>query len=359
MGFIANICKETTLSTSRFIKKSGPFRLSELAKFSGAEAISDNASFLVYDLASLSDAQATDLSVLHQKKYINALEKSSAGACIIKPSHIEYAPQGMHLLVHNNPYKAFALISQVFYTSERKSSHIAESASVAKSAILGNQCRIEHGAYIGENVVIGDRCTIGVNTYIGDGVVMGDDCQIENNVSICCTIMGNKVVVYPGARVGQDGFGFASDQDGHYKISHSGKVLIGNDVEIGANTCIDKGSLKDTIIEDLCRIDNLVQIAHNVKIGKGTILAGQVGIAGSSELGEFVTLGGQAGVANHAKIGSKATVMVRSLVLKDVNAGARMGGYPAVSLNDWHRQTISLKKIIKKSGGQIQTKENS
>ena len=341
------------MKSSAIFNKSGPFSLSELATISGARLASDdplNASFLVHDLAPLSTAGTTDLAILHQKKYIKALQHSLAGACIIAPDYVEYAPKQMLLLVHNNPYKAFALISQAFYPAYPHEPYIAVSAFIDDTAILGKDCRIEHGAYIGKNVMIGDRCKIGVNTYVGDGVSMGDDCIIENNVSLTHTLMGNRVVVYPGARLGQDGFGFASDAEGHYKIPHRGKVVIGNHVEIGANSCIDRGSLTNTIIEDWCRIDNLVQIGHNVKIGRGSILAGQSGVAGSTELGEFVSLGGQVGIGAHLKIGQHVRVVPQGGVIQDVNPGAVVGGYPAMPVRDWHRQTITLHRMVKNKG---------
>ena len=340
------------MSSSKFVNKSGPFTLSELATLSGAKIFGDDLdsrSFLVQDLASLSEATATDLSVLHQKKYVKTLGDSLAGACIIAPEYTHYAPPCMRLLVHKNPYKAYALIAQAFYPAEKHGPYIAETAHVSNNVILGEDCRIEHGAYVGSDVTIGDRCKIGVNTYIGSGVTIGNDCHIENNVSISNTIMGNHVLIYPGARIGQDGFGFASDAQGHYKIPHRGIVLIGHNVAIGANTCIDRGSLNNTVIEDWVRIDNLVQVGHNSKIGKGSVIAGQVGLAGSSELGEFVLLAGQVGVAAHSKIGKGAIIMAQAGVMKDVEAGTSVGGCPAIPIRDWHRQTVLLHRIVKKS----------
>ncbi len=338
------------MCSSTVVNKSGPFSLSELEVISGAKLYAHHAlqsSFLVHGLAPLSEAGETDLSILHQKKYIKALQQSSAGACIVAPDYVDYAPQNMLLLVHKNPYKAFALISQAFYPSEKNDAYIAESAHVSNTAVLGKDCRVEHGAYIGKNVCIGARCKIGVNTFIGDGVTMGDDCQIENNVSISHAIIGNNALVYPGARIGQDGFGFASDEHGHYKIPHRGMVVIGHHVEIGANACIDRGSLKNTIIEDWCRIDNLVQIGHNVKIGRGSILAGQSGVAGSTVLGDFACIGGQAGIGAHLNIGQRVTVVPQGGVIKDVESHSTMGGYPAMPVRDWHKQTITLQRMVK------------
>ncbi|WP_193393430.1 UDP-3-O-(3-hydroxymyristoyl)glucosamine N-acyltransferase [Legionella steelei] len=332
----------------RFSTPQGPFSLAYLAKCSGASLHHNGgATYTVTDIAPLANAQEHHISMLHEKKYIKALKNSQAGACIISPSYIHHAPKQMHLLVHPNPYKAYALIAQVFYPTDAVKHFIAPTAFIAASATLGPECHIAHGVYIGEHVRIGARCKIGVNTFIGDGVVIGDDCCIENNVSISHTVMGNQVLIYPGARIGQDGFGFAGDEHGYYKIPQAGGVVIGSHVEIGANTCIDRGSMENTEIGDWCRLDNLIQIGHNVKIGKGSILCGQVGIAGSSKLGEYVTLAGKAGVSGHLTIGDRATILVGSTAVQDVDPGARVGGYPALPDREWHRQTYFLKKRLK------------
>ncbi|HAU1605943.1 TPA: UDP-3-O-(3-hydroxymyristoyl)glucosamine N-acyltransferase [Legionella pneumophila] len=336
------------MSNYQFTKPARPFCLMELTEISGATLYeSKGEAFTVSGLAKLSDATPHDLVMLHQKKYLKELKSTAARACIIGPDYVKFAPDNMYLLVHPNPYKAFALIAQAFYPGQELSSFIAPSAIIESTALIGSDCYIAHGAYIGNQVKIGNRCKIGVNTYVGDGVAIGDDCLIEDNVSIRHAVVGNRVVIYPGARIGQDGFGFASDANGHYKIPHAGGVIIGNDVEIGANTCIDRGSLGNTVIEDWCRLDNLVQIGHNVKIGKGSVIVAQVGIAGSTELGEHVTLAGQVGVIGHLRIGKGATVLASGKVYKNVKSGDRVGGHPAVSISDWQKQIRFLKTAIK------------
>lgn len=335
------------MSTQQFSTPCRAFSLAELAEISGATLADEQAlSFMISDIATLSTAQSSHLSMLHQKKYLAQLKESLAGACIISAQNSAHAPKNMHLLIHDNPYKAYALIMQALYPATPLVSSIAASAHITTSAKLGEGCVIAHGAFIGEQVIIGDRCKIGVNSYIGDGVVIGDDCCIENNVSIAHTVMGNKVVIYPGARIGQDGFGFASDNQGHYKIPHRGGVIIGNDVEIGANSCIDRGSIDNTIIGDWCRLDNLIQVGHNVILGKGCVLAALAGIAGSAELGEFVALGCKAGVSSHIKIGHHATILFNSTAIQDVEPYARVGGFPAMPVRSWHKQNYLLKKML-------------
>lgn len=331
----------------RFSSPQGPFHLGYLAEQVGASLITERQPVVVFDLAPLATATNNQISMLHQKKYIQQLKSSQAAACIIAPEYVIHAPTNMSLLVHKNPYKAYALIAQIFYPNKATRSFIAPTASVASTAQIGTDCSIAHGAYIGDGVKLGARCTIGVNTYIGDNVQIGDDCCIENNVSISHSVIGKHVVVYPGARIGQDGFGFASDKEGHYKIPHTGGVIIGNHVEIGANTCIDRGSINNTVIADWCRIDNLVQIGHNVSIGRGSILCGQVGIAGSSSIGEYVTLAGKVGISSHIHIGDSTTVLVGSTATRDIASNKRVGGFPAVDDKMWHKQTAFLKRQTK------------
>ena len=205
---------------------------------------------------------------------------------------------------------------------------------------------IHPGAFIGENVSIGNNTEIGVNAYIGDDVLIGDECVIENNASIMHAELGNNTIIHTGARIGQDGFGFASDKNGHYKLPHRGGVRIGSHVEIGANTCIDRGTFTNTLIEDHCHLDNLVHIGHNVKLGKGVVLVGQAAIAGSSEIGEFVSMGGQAGVSGHIKVGKHAVILAQSGVIDDIPAYGRYAGMPAIPATKWHRLNRYLKNLI-------------
>lgn len=331
----------------RFETPQGPFKLKALAEHVNADLYRQGDEYIVHDLAPLSLATADHITILHQRKYIQELKSSQAGVCILSPDHVDDAPQHMYLLVHHHPYKAFALIAQLFYPLPTHQGKIESTAYIAPSATIGKDCYIAHGAYIGEHAHIGEGSHIGVNTYIGDRVSLGSNCIIENNVSIKHTRMGDHVRIYPGACIGQDGFGFASDTQGHYKIPHVGGVIIGNHVEIGANTCIDRGSLNHTVIEDWCRLDNLVQIGHNVTIGAGAILCGQVGVAGSSKIGRGAMLAGKVGISGHVKIGEFSTILSGSGVRKDVPPHARFGGYPAVPDKEWHRQQWILKKHLK------------
>jgi len=326
------------------------YNLYELANYINAKFFPLNSSNIqIKNLSSIENANQFSLCALFNRKYLPLLNKTNPAACIIHPKYIEFAPKHLTLLIHNHPYKAYAQLSQLYINSNKTSTYKAPTAFISSTAKIGQNCQIEHGVYIAKDTIIGDNCKIGVNTYIGDNVIIGNNCIIENQVSISNTRIANYVVIHPGARIGQEGFGFASDSEGHYSIAHQGLVIIGNYVHIGANTCIDRGSLENTEIADHVRLDNLIQIGHNVKIGKGTIMAAQVGIAGSTKIGDFVTFGGQAGAIGHINIADESTILVRALVTKSIKTKSRMGGYPAIIDKDWHRQTTYLKRMTQKN----------
>ena len=218
--------------------------------------------------------------------------------------------------------------------------------------MLGPGCDIGPGAIIGPKVEIGARCLIGPNVVIGKGVVLGSDCRIASGASVTHTIMGNRVAIYPGARIGQDGFGYAFGPNGHVKVPQLGRVIIEDDVEIGANTTIDRGSGPDTVIGKGTIIDNLVQIAHNVQIGPGCILVSQSGIAGSSKLEAGVIIAAQGGIAGHLTIGKGSRVSAQTGVMRDVPAGQDVCGSPAVPVRQFFRQVAWLEKMVRQKGKQ-------
>ncbi len=303
---------------------------------------------LIAGVAPLESAGSNDITFLSNPKYAALLSNLTAGACILSSKHIDQAPGGISLLVSANPYASYAKIAAAFYAPDDINAGVSANAYVDKSAKIANNCEIAVNAVICRNASIGQDSIIAPSAYIGQGVKIGYNCRIGHGVTLSHCIIGNNVIIHPGVRIGQDGFGFATKDGVHIKVPQLGRVIIEDDVEIGANSCIDRGAGPDTIIGMGSKIDNLVQIGHNVQIGKGCIIVAQAGIAGSTKLGDYVVLGGQVGVAGHLNIGSMANVAAQSGVAKDVATKEIMGGYPAVPILQWHRQTALLKKLVKK-----------
>lgn len=332
---------------SRFFKVAGPFSLKRIAEIAQCEmADPAQADRMFSDVGSLQNGTPDTVSFLLNKKYVCDLEGTKAGAVILSAEFAGRAPEGTAVLIAKEPYRSYGLVAQAFYPAETRAETVVHpKACVAESAKLGDGCRIDAGAVIGENVVLGKNCHIRANAVIGDNVSFGDDGIVGENASVLYTIAGNKVYIYPGARIGQDGFGFFMSPKGHTKIPQLGRVIIGNDVEIGANTTIDRGALGDTVIGDGTRIDNLVQFGHNVKTGRCCVVVSQAGVAGSAELGDFVVLAGQSGIAGHIKIGSGAQIAGQTGVLSDVEPMASLMGTPAMPLKDFMRQIATLKKL--------------
>lgn len=340
------------MADSRFYRNRGPFSLSALAKLCAAElSPGAPAEKRIRDVAPLEAAGPDELSFLDNKAYLEAFARSRAGACIVHPDFAPRAPKGMALLLAPKPYRAYARAARAFYPFEDPEPGIAPSAVVDPAAQLGAGVRVEAGAVIGAGAEIGARSWIGPNAVIGEGVVLGEGARIGANASLSHSIIGKRVLVYPGACIGQDGFGFAPDPSEHLKIPQLGRVVIGDDVEIGANATIDRGAGPDTIIGDRCMIDNLVQIAHNVQLGPGCVIAAQVGISGSTRLEQYVFIGGQAGLTGHLKIGAGARIAAQSGVMRDMAPGTTVGGSPALPIRDWHRQNVALAKLAKKKEG--------
>lgn len=306
-------------------------KLSDLATAVGAKLREQPNDVLISGVAQINEAQAGEITFFENKKYLDYVKDTSASACIISEKYAKNLPKDVIAVISDTPYKSYARIAALLYPEKRPDNAVSDKAIIADTAKIGENAWIEHGAIIGENVQIGDDCRIGAGAIISHAII------------------GNNTRIYPNACIGQDGFGFAIDPNGHVKVPQLGRVIIGNNVEIGANTTIDRGALSDTTIGDGTWIDNLVQIGHNVQIGRGCIIVAQCGIAGSTTIGDFVALGGQAGIAGHLKIGSGARIGAKSGIMRDIPDGAAdYMGSPALPIREFMRQLAVLSKLTKK-----------
>ncbi|MBP9791897.1 MAG: UDP-3-O-(3-hydroxymyristoyl)glucosamine N-acyltransferase [Rickettsiales bacterium] len=346
-----------------FFKNYGPFSLEFLSEYVSAQLYLDNkevsnnkvANVMINNIASLSKAADGHLSFLSNIKYKDEVFLTNATACILEKktfSSDEFRlklPKNMYVMLVENAYFSFARISSLFYPQETSGfSEVSTNSFISKSVVLGKDCRIMDNSYIGKNVRIGDNVIIYPNVFIGDNVVIGNGSVIHDSVSLRYCLIGERAIIHPGVRIGQDGFGYAVDKGQYIKVPQIGSVIIGNDVEIGANSTIDRGTIEDTIIGDMTKIDNLVQIGHNVIIGKNCFVVSQAGIAGSTKLGNYVVLGGQVGVAGHLNIGDYVQVGGQSGIMKDIDSKEVVWGCPSLPIKEKMREIVMLKKLINK-----------
>ncbi|WP_439499059.1 UDP-3-O-(3-hydroxymyristoyl)glucosamine N-acyltransferase [Bosea sp. (in: a-proteobacteria)] len=311
---------------------------------------------LVTGAAALEAAGPGDIAYMDNPKYTDALARTSAGLCLVSARFAARVPEPTIALVSPAPYHAFARVLSRFFPDALKPGSVFGAQGVAPGAIVHATARLEAnvtvdpGAVIGPGAEIGSGTVIAAHAVIGPQVRIGRDCAIGAGSTLQSTLIGNRVIIHPGVRIGQDGFGFAMSPKGHMKVPQIGRVIIQDDVEIGANSCIDRGASRDTVIGEGTKIDNLVQIGHNCVIGRHCVIVSQVGIAGSTTLEDFVVLGGQVGLAGHLTVGMGAQVAAQSGVAGDIPRGARYGGYPAQPALSWARESALLKSLVAKRG---------
>lgn len=340
------------MSDPVFFIRHGPFRLAELAEWTGCE-LGEGADGAreIFDIAPLDRAGAAHLAFIDNPAYVDQFERTGAGAVIVRAKLAARAPRGVGVLVSADPQRAFALAAARFYPDALRPLGAYGAPAGVREGFVHPAARLEDGVTVEPGAVVGAGAEIGAGTVIGAGAVIGAnvrigrDCAIAPGASVLHALVGNRVIIHPGARIGQDGFGFAMGGGGHQKVPQVGRVVVQDDVEIGANTTIDRGANRDTIVGEGSKIDNQVQIGHNVVIGRHCVIVAQTGISGSAELGDFVAIGGQVGVLGHVKIGEGAQIAASSRVRDDVPPGARWGGTPAKPVREWFREMTALKKL--------------
>jgi UDP-3-O-[3-hydroxymyristoyl] glucosamine N-acyltransferase len=319
--------------------------LGEIVDLVGGEFAGDR-SRSVSTVAPLASANADQLSFLSNRKYAAEAAATKAGAILV-PKNLEGNDE--RWIRVDDPYFAFARIMTRWFSNRPRPKGISPKAVVAASAKLGDNVALGHFAIIGDDVVIGDNVTIFQGVSIEAGSVIGDDCLIYPNVVIYDgSRIGRRCIIHSGVVIGSDGYGFATHAGKHHKIPQIGIVRIEDDVEIGAGTTIDRAALGETVIGEGTKIDNLVQIGHNVKVGKHCLLVSQVGIAGSTELGDYVAVAGQSGFSGHLKIGNRVQVAAKSAVLADVPDDTKVMGSPAVPFSEFARRHAALKKLARR-----------
>ncbi|WP_394753901.1 UDP-3-O-(3-hydroxymyristoyl)glucosamine N-acyltransferase [Crenothrix sp.] len=319
----------------------------QLADFCGANIKGGNSSAVIDSAADITSAQQGQVTQLTNSKYAKYIKNSTATACFIAENfNADDVPQHIALLTCPDPEISFIKAVELLHPARVYKAHISPHAVLDSGVSLGDDVTIGPYAVIGENTRIGDGSKLLANAYIGKNVKIGKNCHIYPYAVIYDDVeIGNNVIIHSGAIIGADGFGYKFRKGQHIKVPQVGNVVIGDDVEIGANTCVDRGALGSTVIGAGSKIDNLVQIGHNNKVGKGVIMCGHTGVSGSCTIEDYAILAGSAGIADHVNIGRGAVVMARSGVANDVPAGAQVFGSPAKDKKTAYKEQIALSKL--------------
>jgi UDP-3-O-[3-hydroxymyristoyl] glucosamine N-acyltransferase len=323
--------------------KAEKYRLAQIVERFGGEVLG-NPRTAVSQVATLESAGSEHISFLAQRKYRKQLAATRAGAVILGKA--DSSLTALPRIVCDNPYLYFAKVSALINPPPAAKPGVHESAVVERGTKVPASASIGAGVYIGRGVKIGRSVVIGPGCHLGDGVELGAGSRLYARVTIysgCC--LGQRALVHSGAVIGADGFGIALDDDGWRKIPQIGRVVIGNDVEIGANTCIDRGALDDTVIEDGVKLDNLIQVGHNVRIGAHTAIAGCTGIAGSTRIGRHCMIGGAASIVGHLDIADRVVILAGAVVTRSIMKAGTYGGHPAQNSRSWTHSVARLRHL--------------
>ena len=343
------------MSAPFFFKRSGGLSLREIAALVSGEAPEGaDLDLRINGIAPLDRAGPNDLSFLDNPKYVAVAATTAAGICLTTERFAQALPPRVCVLRVREPYRALVEVARALFPDALRPTSLFDAGGVLPGAHIHPSARLENGVTVDPGAVIGARAEIGGGTVIAAGAVIatgvriGRDCSIGANASIMHALIGDRVIIHPGCAIGQDGFGFVRGPRGAHKVPQVGRVIIQDDVEIGANSAIDRGAIRDTVIGEGTKIDNLVQIAHNVWIGRHCLLAALVGISGSSTIEDGVVMGGQVGVADHITVGPGAMVAAQSGLMTDVPAGGRWAGSPARPARQWFREVATLEAMAKR-----------
>jgi UDP-3-O-[3-hydroxymyristoyl] glucosamine N-acyltransferase len=331
------------MADPRFFENLGPVRLAELAALAGTQVPAGGDGVRAITAASPLDQAGPDhVAFFSDRRYASALPETRAGACFVSADYAERLPDACVALVTSEPQAAWAKAAARLHRPIR---HDPEDGPIHPSARIADRVVLHHGVVIGPGAEVGEGSVISANCVVGPGVKLGRDALLRPNVSIGYAVVGDRVRIAAGAVIGEAGFGVAGSRAGAVDIPQLGRVVIGDDVSIGACTCVDRGAWGDTVIGDACKIDNQVQIAHNCRLGRSVVLAGHVGLSGSVVVGDGVQMGGSAGIADHLDIGAGAMVAARAGVMHDIPAGEAWAGAPAKPVRKFMREQAWLAKM--------------
>jgi UDP-3-O-[3-hydroxymyristoyl] glucosamine N-acyltransferase len=351
------------MSAPIFFKRGRGLTVREIATLAGAEPRRGaDLDRQITGVAALDHATPHDLAFLDNVRYAHQAATTAAAACLTLERLAARIPAHVNLLCAHKPYQGFVEVARALFPDSLRPSSLFEAAGVASGAVVHPTARLESGVAIDPGAVVGPRAEIGSGTVIGVGSAIGPNvrigrgCAIGPHVSIIHALVGDRVIIHGGCRIGQDGFGYLMGAKGHRKVPQIGRVIIQDEVEIGAGTTIDRGASRDTVIGEGTKIDNLVQVGHNVTIGRHCILVAQTGISGSVTLEDYVVLGARVGVNNHVTIGEGAQIAATSIVKDNVPPGARWGGTPAKPAKLWFREMAALQRLAREPAGSRATR---